>query len=66
MALAPEESEMKKLPKQNRRMAFGTMNQFRFSILHLMEMNEKPHYLVSEDGIIIRSGDILHTLLFQL
>lgn len=47
-------------------MAFGTMNRFRFSILHLMEMNEKPHYLVSEDGIINQNGDTLHTLLFQL
>jgi len=50
--LAPEQSERKKLPKQNRRTAFGTMNTFSFSILHLMEMNENPHYFVAEDEII--------------
>lgn len=42
--LEPEESERKKVTKQNRRAAFGTMNHFRFSILQLMKMNENPCY----------------------
>lgn len=52
LGLAPEESKRKKLPKQNRRPAFGTTKRFMFSILHLMEMNNNPHYLVAENGIV--------------
>lgn len=44
--------QKKKSPKQNRREAFGTVTCFKFSILHLMVVNESPCCLAAEDEMI--------------